>query len=124
MKINKQRARRAARQGRNKKAELEREQKFDSFFKLALREMEANNMSYWPPFTPEQLAEFEIEDQADKMISNVSHAYVQRYGYHVSCCVFCQRPRKAHIHYSTRTFNDLINELTESRKQDVERTNI
>lgn len=116
MKISKRRALRAARQGRDKKTEEIRNRQFDLFFKLALREMEANNMSYWPPFTPEQLAEFEIEDQADKMISSVPHAYIQRYGYHVSCCVFCQRPRKAHIHYSTRTFNELINELTESRK--------
>jgi hypothetical protein len=118
MKINKRRGLRAARQGRNRKAELERNRQFDLLFELAKREMETNNMSYWPPFTPEQLAEFEIEDQADKMIANVPHAYIQRYGYHVSFCVFCQRPRKAHIHYSTKTFNDLIKELTKNFKKE------
>lgn len=117
MKPNKCRGLRAARQGRNKKAELERNRQFDILFKIAWHEMQINNLDYWPPLTTQQLSEFEVEDQADKMIPNVPHAYVHHYGYHVSLCVFCQRPRKAHIHYSTRTFNDLINELTE--KQNV-----
>lgn len=116
MKLNKRRALRAARQGRNKKAELERNRQFDLLFKIAWHEMQTNNMDYWPPLTAQQLSDFEVEDQVDKMIPNVPHAHIQHCGYHVSLCVFCHRPRKAHIHYSTRTFNDLINELTESRK--------
>jgi hypothetical protein len=69
--------------------------------------MERTGAIAWPPLTGEQLLSLRAEDLADERIAREPHRFQANFPSSWSC-VHCQRPRRAHIHYSRRDYQDFI----------------